>query len=995
LFIVFHTVSTSVAIRNVRSNAAPEKNPINFKHLEVLRKYAQFLIVFSAFRLRHIPSRERWNAAAQLQSQILVTTLWRVPMYVKQKRIAFAVLQAVAGMAIAVGANAQTNQPQRVEKVEVTGSNIKRIDAESANPVQVITRQEIERTGASTINDVLQRITGAGFALDDRITNGFAPGGGSLNLRGLGFNSTLILVNGRRLPTYPFAQQVGTPQGFNDINNIPLAAVERVEVLKDGASAIYGADAVAGVVNIILRRDYTGMEMTAGIGASERGDGESFNASFAGGWGDIAKDRFNILVTGNISGRDPIASRDRPWSGTEDLRPRGGSDRRSGFGYPGTIYELLPDRSDYTGNVTYDVGGTCGPTTQRGGSSVRGGLCRYDRATLGSLQGESDKAGIYSRLNFAITPNITAFGEVLFTRNQFKSVGWPAGTTDDVGIGSYLIPAGSPANPFANESEVYTRFAGVGNRGDDGKSDTSRFLLGVKGTTAGWDWEAAANINTIKINTFATNNALTTRFMCLLNPQAAASYAAGGNPLGFGTLAQIFSANPSYAAYFQRELGKCGAAFAQYGYYNFINPSLNKPGVDEYLRHNALRQGRSNLDGYDFKASRELMQLPGGPLGFAFGGETRTEKVRDVPDEQLQTGDTLSISAAQAFGERRVSAFYGELNAPLTKSLEANIAVRYDKYTGNGKFAATSPKVGLRFQPTQQVLLRATASKAFRAPSLFETSPAQQTSFAFGLQDPVRCPTFDENNPDCVLDVRRVAQGNPNLKAEKSTSYTFGVVLEPTRDLTVALDFWQIERKDEIGSFADQLLLNLNGNNPAIVVRDPSGRITQLNQVPVQLNETKTNGVDIDVTHRASMAGGKLTTRLGFSYVGTYKFTTLDNEANLTVSEFNGTYNQPRYRGSWDFAFERGAWEFSLGGYGIHSYSGLGATANVGAMEVWNTSLTYRGVKNLSVRLGVNNVFDRGQPFNDESSGSNAGYNPSFAEPVGRFYTLGMRYTFR
>ena len=155
---------------------------------------------------------------------------------------------------------------QKIEKIEVTGSNIKRIDGESANPVQVISRQDIERSGVATVNEVLQRINGAGGGLDDRFTNGFAPGGGSLNLRGLGFNSTLILVNGRRLPTYPFAQQVGTPQGFNDINNIPLAAVDRIDILKDGASAVYGADAVAGVVNVILRQDYKGLELSAGYG---------------------------------------------------------------------------------------------------------------------------------------------------------------------------------------------------------------------------------------------------------------------------------------------------------------------------------------------------------------------------------------------------------------------------------------------------------------------------------------------------------------------------------------------------------------------------------------------------------------------------------------------------------------------------------------------------------------------------------------------------------
>ena len=801
---------------------------------------------------------------------------------------------------------------QKVDRIEVTGSNIKRIEGESANPVQVITRQDIERSGAASVNDVLQRITGAGGGLDDRFTNGFAPGGGSLNLRGLGFNSTLILINGRRLPTYPFAQQVGTAQGFNDINNIPLAAVERIDILKDGASAVYGADAVAGVVNVILRQDYKGLEVSAGAGRSSRGDGQSYNAALTAGFGSLASDRFNVLVGANISTRDQIFSRDRPWAKTEDLRSNGGTDRRSSYGYPGTITDTV------TGVKFFNAGGTCGPTTQQQGSSIRGGFCRYDRPSLGALQPDSEKMGIYTRGNFAATPDITAFAEVLFTRNKFKSTGWPAGTTDDVGIGSNVIPGGTPGNPFANDADVRYRFADVGNRGDDGTSDTSRVVLGIKGTTVGWDWEVAGNLNRIKINTFATNNALNTRTMCLTNPQAAAAYAAGGDPLGLGTLAQIFATTPAYAAYFRTELAKCASAFATFGYYNYQNPAANKAGVGAYLRHNSLRLGRSDLDGFDFKTSRELMQLGGGALAVAFGFETRKEKVSDIPDIQLQTGDTLAISAAQAFGDRRVSAGYAELSAPFTKELEANVAVRYDKYSGNGSFTSTSPKIGLRFQPSKVLLFRATASKAFRAPSLFETSPAQQTAFSFGIQDPVLCPTVVDTNPNCVLDVRRVAQGNPNLKAEKTTAYTLGMVFEPAQNVTLSLDFWQFDRKDEIGAFGDQTLINLFSRNPAIVVRNAAGQITQLNQVPVQLNKTKTNGVDLEVVLRTDLGSvGKLNTKLGASYVGTYKFSTLDDDGLPTVAEFNGTYNQPRYRGSWDFAWNRGAWEVSLGGYAV------------------------------------------------------------------------------
>jgi iron complex outermembrane recepter protein len=896
---------------------------------------------------------------------------------------------AFGGSLVIASASVYAQEAAKQERIEVTGSNIKRIDSETASPVQVITRKEIERTGASSINDILQNITGAGAGLDDRFTNGFAPGGGGVNLRGLGFNSTLVLVNGRRLPIYPFAQQAGTAQGFNDLQNIPLAAVDRVEVLKDGASAIYGADAVGGVINIILRKDFVGLEVGGNYGQSSRNDGREYGVNLTYGMGSLSADRYNFLIGLNISKQDEVPSKNRSFSSTEDLRLRGGTDRRSSYGYPGTFVDTS------TGDTLYGNG--CGPTSQLSGSSVRAGFCRYDRPQFGSLLPKNEKLGVSSRLNFAITPEITAFGEVLFTRDKFSSSGWPAGTTDDVGLGSNIIPAGSPVNPFPNDTEVRYRFQDVGNRGNAGTSDTSRLVLGAKGTTIGWDWEAALNLNQIKINNTATNNALNTRTLCLTNPAAAASYAAGGDPLGNGTLAQIFAANPAYATYFRNELAKCATAFAQFGYYDYLNPQNNVSGVANYLRHDASRKGDSKLNGFDIKGSRELMPLDGGSLAIAVGAESRREKVSDVPDIQLQTGDTLAISAAQAFGERTVSAVYAELNAPFTKALEASLAVRYDKYSGNGNFASTSPKLGLRYQPNKTILLRGTASEAFRAPSLFETTPAQQTAFTFGITDPVLCPAGSDTNtnPNCNLDIRRVQQGNPNLKPEKSRAYTLGLVVEPTESVSVSLDFWRVERKDEIGAFADQLLVNLFPNNPAIVVRNSAGQITQLNSVPVQLNKTSTDGTDLELRFRNNLGElGKLTTKIGGTYIRSYKFSTLGDDGLPITQEFNGTYNQPRWRGSWDIALARGAWEYSLSGYAVGEYNGLGRTRIVGGYDIWNGGIQYTGVKNLTVRFQVNNLLDRKPPFDDETNGSTAGYNVSFSEPMGRFYRISTQYKF-
>lgn len=904
----------------------------------------------------------------------------------KRTRISTGVLLALGGALIAPVAS----QAQDSQRIEITGSRIKRTDAETASPVQRFTREEIERSGAATINDLLQRIASAGAGIDDRVTNGFAPGGGGLNLRNLGFNSTLVLINGRRVATYPFGQQLSNgTQGFNDLQNIPIAAVDKIEVLKDGASAVYGADAVGGVVNVIMRSDYTGLEIGALAGRSQFKDGDTIGFNLTAGRGSLDKDKYNFLIGVNVAQRDEIKSRDRSWAGTEDLRNRGGADRRSSYGYPGTITDTV------TGAKLFDVGGTCGPSTQRGGSSIRAGFCRYDRPTLGSLLPESDKIGVFTKFQYAITPQITGFAELLFTRNQFKSFGWPAGTTDDIGIGTATIPAGAPNNPFPNEAEIRYRFADVGNRGDDGKTDTTRLVAGFKGTSLGWDWEGAANINRVNIDTKAINNALNSRLMCLMNPTAAAAYAAGGDPLGLGTLAQIFAANPSYAAYFRTELGKCATAFAQFGYYNFVNPSANAPGVADYLRHDSTRTGRSRLDGFDIRASRELMPMAGGAMAIAVGAETRKEKVTDTPDVQLQTGDTLAISAAQAFGERRASAVFAELNAPFTKQLEGSFALRYDRFTGNGSFSNTSPKIGLRWQPLKELVVRSTASKAFRAPSLFETTPAQQTSFTFGIQDPVLCPTFDQNNPNCVLDVRNVQQGNPNLKAERSNMFTFGLVIEPDPAVALTIDYYRINRKDEIGTFATQDLVDLFPNDPNIVVRNPAGQIVQVNTVPVQLNGTRTAGVDVELTLRNNVPNvGRLTSKIGASYVSKYDFTTVDASRNQVLTNFNGTYNQPRWRGTWDFALDSGNWEYSLGGYAIGRYEGLGNTVSVAPDVVWNAGVSYKGIKNLTLRLQVNNLFNRGPSFDDETSGSNAGYNPQLGDPVGRFYTIGVQYKF-
>jgi iron complex outermembrane recepter protein len=830
-------------------------------------------------------------------------------------------------------------------RVDVTGSNIKRVEQEGASPILTITGAEVQKAGFTTINEALQSISQAGFALDDRFTNGFAPGAGGLNLRNLGFNSTLILVNGRRLPTYPFAQQLGTSQGFNDLNSIPLQAIDRVDVLLDGASAVYGADAVAGVVNVILKKDYQGYEAEASYNISQEGDGQQWNVAATAGWGDLTKDKWNVLVNANYLKRDEILSNDRGFARTEDLRGRGGNDRRSSYGYPGTLVDTE------TGERFYPSG--CGPSSQWGGSSIRSGFCRYDRPLYSGLLPETERYGVFASGQYNFSEAFQLFAEASWARNNFFSTGFPAPTSDvNTGAGM-IVPAGNPYNPFPNAAELRYRFVDVGTRNVEGTSDIYRVVGGLKGTVKNWDYELAAYQSEID----SSNNNL--------------NYV-------LQTTAQKYFDN---------------------GKYNFANPFANPSSVTDALRYTSTREGNSKMTAYNGKASGEIWQLPAGPLAMAIGGEFRSEELSDTPDKEAEAGNTLGASAAAAYGSRDVSSAFIEFNIPVVKNFEANLAARYDKYSGNGSWSGTSPKLSLRWQPTQQLLLRGTVGQAYRAPSLFETSSATQTSFTFGIQDPVKCPVFNEDNPNCLLDVRRIQQGNANLDPEKTNVWTAGVIFEPIPSVSLGAEYWNFDRKDEIGSISDQLLVNLFPTNPFFVQRNPDGTIASITNGPVNLNKTTTSGIDFKVDLRSPATDyGRFTASGTLTYVFDYTITTLGEDGTPVDTSLNGTWGYPRVRGTWALGWNRGPWQSTLSGYYVGAQNleqGPPQTTPIGSYTIFNLTAAYTGFKGWTIQGQVNNLFNTDPPFVDTSTGSTGGYDYTLADPRGRFYGVLVKYSYK
>src|SRR4051812_37151561 len=360
------------------------------------------------------------------------------------RKTRLAVLSAFgAGLALSLASGAAfAQQAQKVEKIEVTGSNIKRTDTETAAPVQILTREDIEKTGKQSVQEVLRGITADGLgSIPTSFTNGFASGSAAVSLRGLGVNSTLVLVNGRRMTTYGLADD-GT-RNFVDLNSLPLEAVDRIEVLKDGASAIYGADAVGGVVNIILRKNYRGASVGGSYGQASEGDGKTVRGFGSIGWGDIDKDRYNVFASFEASKQDNIWSKDRGFIGSSDLSGFDFYDVRNGQNRP--WFGLGPTANSPYGVVRNPANNArvnvvpCDPSLVSSSTN----LCLYDRLAEQEVQPETKRFNFFSRGTLAVSSLMTAYAEIGYFNTKTSANG-TLGAYNDGGV--YL--PGDPLNPL-------------------------------------------------------------------------------------------------------------------------------------------------------------------------------------------------------------------------------------------------------------------------------------------------------------------------------------------------------------------------------------------------------------------------------------------------------------------------------------------------------------------------------------------------------------------
>ena len=895
-------------------------------------------------------------------------------MVFQRKKVASAL-----GVLLGVGGIGAVTAPALAQdiKVDVTGTNIRRVEAETALPVTVITREEIDQTGVRSTQDLLQYITAAtssGNFNSTTVIGATTFGLQTASLRGLGGARTLVLLNGRRIGGFSGDQLNG--QSVN-LTSIPFTAIERVEVLRDGASAIYGTDAIAGVINFILRKDYRGAEATVYYGAPTRGTnggGTVTDVSGTVGWGDLAKDRWNFMLNASWHQEQEVYGRDRDFARTSII-PSIGLFGFSGNTFPATITAPAGFPSIGTRNPTFP---NCAPSQIN--TEFFPGRCLYDPAVDAQIIPEVETSSFYGVGRFQFNPNWQAFVSAAFTKSENHNIIQPVPLSDIFNDPIILQPS-SPYYPLAYLQQNFPTFVGnpvnvryrsvlTGNRDITDTNEAWQVVAGVEGSWRNWDIAAAVFYNETEVKEVL--NGGFPRLSLVV-------------PLLNSGRVNFFGPTPPDVA-------------AEVNATNFVGEAF---------------RGTTKLYGADAKASAEVWKLPAGPLAVAFGGEVRKEEITNTPNSALQTGDISGYGGAFEFinKDRDVWALFAEANIPIVKNLELNLAVRHDDYSDFG--GTTNPKVSLRWQPDRRLLLRTAWGTGFLAPSLQQLFLPQRAGVTqAGVDDPLRCPTTNDSQ-DCLTQFNVLFGGNPALKPEKSRSFTAGIVWEPIAPVSLTVDYFNIEVKDLIVAGLPTLTilgdLNQFGN---LVTRGPvqanfpqlPGPITEINQLNINLGKVRTEGLDIDLQLRSEQtSAGRFTFRLNGTYFINYETQNVDGSFSNNINTVLGqavTGVIPRWKHYATLSWNRGPWGASLSNTWQSSYTDAQTDLDdlereVSSLSIWDTQVTYTGFKNWKLMLGVKNLFNRNPPLTNQQYTFQSGYDPSYYDARARFVYGAVTYAFK
>jgi iron complex outermembrane recepter protein len=882
-------------------------------------------------------------------------------------------------------------------QVTITGSSIRQISSETALPVTVLKAEDLAKAGVTSAEQALAFVTSNQSATNSAVSVGSVNGGASFaDLRGLGAARTLVLLNGKRLVMNPYDSGGASAV---DLNTIPYGAVERIEVLNDGASAIYGSDAIAGVVNFITRSEYQGLNLTGSASLpTSSGGGQSYDIGVTGGIGSLSEQKWNLFGGLSYRKQRALSALDRGFASSSEIPDRGVY-YSSFTTFPANYYQpaTLPD----------DVFNPTAPGCDPPNSLPGGSLCFFDYVRFLNIVPEQEQLSALVKGTLAVDNDNTVSLEYTQGNNKLTSVvapgaiSWSMPNTNPFypgGAGLSGVP-GTAANTAAGfdpsgDIDLDWRTTSMGSRVSTFDNKTDRFLLDWQGSYKNWFYSAAI---------LQSNSNVTHTFNGGYVNESAMRAGLDGSPAPGG-----------------------GAA-------PWLNPFGNQtPEGTAYMNSQKIlgqvQRAEGKLFGIKAEGSGEIYKLPAGPLTMGVGLEYYRDRVSYTNNFELirQAASSGLEGTEDAAGSRNWVGLFAEFNIPVVKDVDVSLAARYDDYSDFG--GTFNPKASIRWTPTKQLLVRGSVNSGFRAPSLFQAySPTSFTNTQGNrLNDPVLCPGGVVNvaaggiaGRDCEQSFDQQLGGNTDLQPETSTAWSLGLVFQPTTSSTVSVDYWNYIVKDSISQLGENAIFGnptayannfvrcsqvspserANFDSCGVPGGDPLAYIVNTFQ---NLGSYKTSGIDFSAAWRSqSYSYGRFSAAWQATWLLNYEYQfepggTYNNNLGMY---FNGQAIS-RYRQNLVFGWQLEDWSanlinrYSRGYTDDNSFVDPAYYNSVSATNTWDLAVTWSGVKGLIVTAGLTNLFDQDPPFSNQGTLFQVGYDARYANPIGRAFLLRASYTF-
>lgn len=838
--------------------------------------------------------------------------------------VKWSLVAAATGSSFAsVSAVAAEDGANKVERIEVTGSRIQRQDMETASPVTSIDAATITAQGYSSVDQLLQDQTSMAGAPMGSTTNNGSDGVAQVDLRGMGANRTLVLINGRRM--------VNSGSGANssvDLNSIPVAMIQRVEILKDGASAVYGSDAIAGVVNIITKKDFDGFQFDAKTSSTDHGDGQTYEGSLL--YGFNTDNGGNYTFGAAFSKRNGVIQADRDWTppGASSMVPQGGivGDQLNADGTP-----HLNDKGEVSQEMKVQQNGQWVPLENG-----------YDYTTDSYYQTPSKRYSLFANMNQELGNDLVLTGELLYTKRKShqQMAAQPADITDlaacngsNAGNCVTIDSAMSAAGIHANDDgliEYAQRTNDVGPRIYEQDVDTYRGAVALQGTldvAQGMNWDV--------------------------------SYTYGKNKATTGT------ANSIDGSAMRDEIYADQNAW-------FYSDNIPAGSIDA-ISYQETNHGGNELNDLQANLSGDLFYVSGGAVSFAVGAEYRYESGYSDPDPRIVSGDSTAAQQDPTKGHYDVISFYQEVSIPFTEKLTGDFAYRYDEYDTFGK--ASTWKVGLTYRATDEIMLRGVAATGFRAPSISELFGGNSGSYDY-LTDPWG------REPD--TQILTIHTAGEDLKPEESESFTAGFVYSPSflDGFSTTVDYWKFNISDAITTLDVQSRLDscYAGNSAACedINITTDGNLSAMTAPLTNVGTVKTSGVDINVNYKFDALGLDWAINNDATYLIGYEQDGVDYED--TIDGNFGAY--AKWRNNFSITASQDAWSVMYYNRYIDSMTNRDGGSKADSVVYHNVVGTYHITDDLSFSAGVKNFTDEKPSY--VSNGSDGGTSPQVYNVVGR-----------